>query len=259
MSGVPHDPWHSLASRTSARVGLGRAGASLPTREVLSFALAHAQARDAVHARLDRAALAAEFRPLGLQTIDIESDAADRQTYLRRPDFGRRLSAASEERLAALTCAPCDIAIMIGDGLSALAVQGHASSLLNAFMPLMAKRGLTMGPIILAEGARVALGDSAGALLNARLVMVLIGERPGLSSADSLGVYLTYAPRQNMTDAERNCVSNIRPEGLAPIDAARKIAWLVTAALARQLTGVSLKDESDDPILVPPEGSPRLR
>ncbi len=245
MTDRPRDPWKHLGARTPARIALGRAGASLPTREVLSFALAHAQARDAVHARLDRAALAAQLRALGLNTIDVVSEARDRATYLRRPDLGRQLDDASRERIkAAVRNETCDLALMIGDGLSATAVAAHAPALVGALLPHIKSLGPTLGPVVIAEGARVALGDEVGALLGARLGAVLIGERPGLSAADSLSVYLTYAPRPGRTDAERNCISNIRPAGLAPEAAARNLIWLIKAALALQATGVALKDRS---------------
>ncbi len=245
MTGIPRDPWMVLGARTPSRIAPGRAGSSLPTREVLSFALAHAQARDAVHARLDRAALAAQLRSLGLDTIEAESQARDRASYLRRPDLGRQLADASRQRIeAAAQDTPCDLALMIADGLSAIAVASHAPALVGALLPHVTALGLTLGPVVVAVGARVALGDEVGAALRARLVAVLIGERPGLSAADSLSVYLTYAPRPGRTDAERNCISNIRPGGLAPEAAARNLAWLIKAALALQVTGVTLKDES---------------
>jgi ethanolamine ammonia-lyase small subunit len=245
MSSPPHDPWFFLASRTMARIGRGRTGASLPTREVLAFDLAHALARDAVHARVDRAMLAQALGRLSLTTLEIDSEAVERQAYLRRPDAGRRLSAASAARLAEVAGQRCDLAVMIGDGLSAAAVDAHAAALMAEFAPLAAKLGLAIGPIALAEGARVALGDVVGATLGARFAVVLIGERPGLSAADSLGIYLTFDPKPGRNDAERNCISNIRPEGLPPAIAAQKLAWLVSAALTRKLTGVALKDESD--------------
>ena len=246
MSGVPRDPWFKLANRTPARIGLGRVGASLPTREVLAFALAHAQARDAVHTVLDRGQLAAELAAMGLASIEVESQAVDRQLYLRRPDLGRRLSAASQEQLQRLGGGSCDLALIIGDGLSAAAAQAHAPALVSAFLPYAAALGVKLAAVALAAGARVALGDEIGGALDAKLAIVLIGERPGLSAPDSLGVYLTYQPKPGRHDAERNCISNIRPEGLAPAAAARKLAWLVEAALARQLTGVMLKDGSAD-------------
>lgn len=245
MSVPAHDPWFFLAGRTLARIARGRTGVSLPTREVLAFDLAHALARDAVHARVDRPKLAAALAKLDLATIEVESQAVERQAYLRQPDAGRRLSEASLARLRAIEGGRCDLAVMIGDGLSAAAVDAHAGALVAELAPLVAKLGLTMGPVVLAEGARVALGDVIGATLGARLAVVLIGERPGLSAADSLGVYLTYAPGPGRNDAERNCISNIRPDGLAPAMAARKLAWLIHAALARGLTGVALKDESE--------------
>jgi ethanolamine ammonia-lyase small subunit len=245
VSAIPHDPWFFLAGRTTARIARGRAGASLPTREVLAFDLAHAQARDAVHARVDRGRLAAALARRDLATVDVESEAVERQAYLRRPDAGRRLSAASAQRLAEVAPDRCDLAIMIGDGLSAAAVDAHAAGLVAAFAPLVRERGLALGPVVLAQGDRVALGEVIGAAFRARLAVVLIGERPGLSAADSLGVDLTYDPAPGRNDAERNCISNIRPEGLPPELAARKLMWLVDAALGRRLTGVNLKDESD--------------
>lgn len=242
---VARDPWQALGLRTPARIALGRAGNSLPTREVLSFALAHAQARDAVHARLDRGAIALQLQALGLDTIEAESRARDRATYLRRPDFGRQLDAVSRQRIeAAVQGKHCDLALMIGDGLSATGVAAHAPTLVGELLAHVTSHGLTLGPVVIAEGARVALGDEVGALLRARIVAVLIGERPGLSAADSLSVYLTYAPCAGRTDAERNCISNIRPGGLAPAAAARNLAWLIKTALALQVTGVALKDES---------------
>lgn len=244
MSAPAHDPWFFLAGRTLARIARGRTGVSLPTREVLAFDLAHALARDAVHARVDRPKLGAALGEMGLATIEVESRAVERQAYLQQPDSGRRLSDASQARLSVVGGC-CDLAVMIGDGLSAAAVDAHAAPLMAEFSPLAAKLGLTMGPVVLAEGARVALGDLVGAALGARLAVVLIGERPGLSAADSLGAYLTYAPRPGRNDAERNCISNIRPGGLPPATAAHKLAWLINAAFARGLTGVALKDESE--------------
>jgi ethanolamine ammonia-lyase small subunit len=249
MSGVPRDPWHKLASRTSARIGLGRVGASLPTREVLAFGLAHAQARDAVHALFDPDALAVSLTPLGLASVKLDTQAGDRATYLRRPDLGRRLSTTSVDELAGYKPTQCDLAIVIGDGLSALAVHAHAVDLVAAFQPLAVQMNIAIGPVALVRGARVAVGDVIGAALYAEMVVVLIGERPGLSAADSLGAYLTYRPGPTKTDADRNCISNIRPGGLPPAMAARRLAWLVGAARDRQLTGVGLKDESESAAL----------
>jgi ethanolamine ammonia-lyase small subunit len=184
-----------------------------------------------------------------LETILVASDAATeaggRSLYLRRPDYGRRLAAESRARLAALAAPPADLALVIGDGLSAAAIKAHAVPFIAAFLPHVAALGLALSPVVIAEGARVALGDEVGELLGARAAAVLIGERPGLSSPDSLGVYLTLAPSPGRSDAERNCISNIRAQGLGYELAAFKLAWLVREALRRALTGVDLKDESD--------------
>ncbi len=245
MTDIPRDPWAQLGMWTPARIAIGRAGASLPTREVLSFALAHARARDAVPADLDRSELANRVQSLGVEFIDVESRSPDRATYLRRPDLGRLLDVASRERLiAAKRADTLDLCVVIGDGLSATAVLENASEVLRALLPIADNLKLRLSPIVIAKGARVAQGDEVGELLGARLVAVLIGERPGLSAADSLSVYLTYAPRSGRTDAERNCISNIRHGGLSPVAAAANLGWLITAALSMQLTGVGLKDRS---------------
>lgn len=229
---------------TPARLGLGRAGGALPTRAVLAFEGAHALARDAVLGALDREALAANLVPLGLDTILVESAAPDRATYLRRPDFGRRLSRASRTVLAARPRAPADVVVIVADGLSARAAAANALPVLSHLVPLLRARNVVLGPLVLAGQARVALGDEVGALLGARLAVMLIGERPGLSAADSLGAYLTFEPRLGRTDAERNCVSNIRDGGLGPADAASTLTWLIQQAFALSLSGVLLKDES---------------
>lgn len=238
------DPWVKLARWTPARIALGRTGASLPTREVLAFALAHARARDAVHAPFDPGTISCGLARLGIDTIEVASDAVDRALYLRRPDCGRRLSPGSREALSGRG-APVDLALVVGDGLSATAVHAHAIPLIAAFLPHLRRQNLSLAPVVLARGARVALGDEIGALLQTRAVAVLIGERPGLSSSDSLGAYLTFGPRHGRSDAERNCISNIRTEGLSYEVAAFKLAWLVREALSRSLTGVGLKDASE--------------
>jgi len=217
----------------------------MPTREVLAFAYAHAQARDAVTTPFNGAATAAAIAALGLRTLEVVSRAEDRATYLRRPDLGRRLADESRDRLTAAAKAPCDIAIVVADGLSSAAVHGHAANLLAAFKPRIDAVGWRLGPVAVAHQARVALGDEIGQILKARLVVLLVGERPGLSSPDSLGVYITFAPHIGRTDAERNCVSNIRAEGLSYPAAAFKMAWLVGEALRLGLTGVGLKDDSN--------------
>jgi ethanolamine ammonia-lyase small subunit len=236
--------FRDLRQLTPARVGLGRAGASLPTQALLEFTLDHARARDAVHAQLDVAAVISGLDALGLETLAVSSLAGDRKDYLRRPDLGRKLDARSQDLLAGRHRRACDVAIVVGDGLSSLAVTGHAIELVRRLLVRLASAGLGVGPAVVATGARVALGDEIGALVGARMAVMLIGERPGLSAPDSLGAYLTFAPRPELTDADRNCVSNIHAAGLGYDEAAFKIAWLVREGLARQVTGVALKDES---------------
>jgi ethanolamine ammonia-lyase small subunit len=248
---APHPLLTDLRALTPARVALGRTGASLPTGPLLAFTLDHARARDAVHAAFDAAALVAELGALGLPAHRVASRAADRQNYLRRPDLGRRLDEASAAALAGLRGeadgkADDRLAIVIGDGLSPRAVHAHAIEVMRRLGPRLAADGIAIGDVIVASGARVALGDEIGACLNARMVVMLIGERPGLSAPDSLGAYLTFAPRTGRTDADRNCVSNIHRAGLSHDEAAFKIAWLLRAALARGASGVALKDESGD-------------
>jgi ethanolamine ammonia-lyase small subunit len=237
------DPWADLSHLTPARIALGRTGRSLPTKEVLAFAMAHARARDAVHAALDTASLAADLGDLGWPILTVSSRAGDREVYLRRPDFGRGLDDASRLELARHQ-GTWDLVIVIADGLSATAIHHQAAAVLRAFRPHVDRLGLTMAPLVIASQARVALGDDVAQTLGVRMVAVLIGERPGLSSPDSLGIYLTYDPTQETTDAARNCLSNIRPAGLPHEAAAGKLAWLIAAARSRQLTGVDLKDES---------------
>lgn len=233
-----------LQRLTPARVGLGRSGASLPTPALLGFALDHARARDAVHAPFDEAALAAQLGALGLVVHGVRSRVRDRHDYLLRPDLGRQLEPQAVARLQDGAGQGADIALVVADGLSPQAVQARAAAVIERLLPRFAAAGLTVGPVTIASGARVALGDAVGAALAARLVVVLIGERPGLSVPASLGAYLTYGPRPGRTDAERNCVSNIHGAGLSDDEAALRIAWLAREALARGLTGVALKDDS---------------
>jgi len=248
------DPWEHLRRHTAARIALGRAGVSLPTVEWLRFGVAHALARDAVHLPFDGAALAAALAAQGFDAVQIESQAADRASFLRRPDLGRRLSPRSAALLAGVAGAGCDLAVVVGDGLSARAASTHALPLLLELRPRLEAEGLRIGPVAVAQQCRVALGDEAGACLKARAVLVLLGERPGLSSPDSLGAYLTWAPAPGRADAQRNCVSNIRPEGLPVTEAARKIAWLLAAARRLGASGVALKDGSDSLDLPPAPG-----
>jgi len=236
---APADPWQALRRHTAARIGLGRVGASMPTAELLRFGLAHAQARDAVHSPLDTAALAAALVAEGFQCLQVKSLAPDRQSYLLRPDLGRRIHPDSRTLLEQAPRA--DIALVIADGLSAQAAARHA---LPVAMLLREALGGWPAPVVVAQQGRVALGDDIGAALGARLAIVMLGERPGLSSPDSLGIYLTWAPRTGRMDSERNCISNVRPEGLAYEAAAHKLHFLVRQSLLRQLSGVALKDES---------------
>lgn len=252
---VIDNPWRRLRAFTDARIGLGRAGISLPTSELLAFQLSHAQARDAVHCPLDVPALCTALAelpmPLG-QPLQLHSQAVDRQTYLQRPDLGRRLDEASRELLIAqATEQPSDLAIVIVDGLSSLAVQQNARPFLEAFLPLLGEQlpECRMTPVSVVLQGRVAIGDDIGALLNARAVLLLVGERPGLSSPDSLGLYLTWAPRPGLTDAARNCISNVRPAGLGGTEAAQRAVYLLREAQRLQLSGVGLKDRSASAVI----------
>ncbi|WP_338464344.1 ethanolamine ammonia-lyase subunit EutC [Franconibacter daqui] len=243
-----HDAWDLLRQFTDARIALGRSGASLPTREVLKFGLAHAQARDAIHQPFDSEPLRGELEALGLETLTVHSAAADRDTYLHRPDLGRKLDEESRALLARRK-GNADLLLVIGDGLSSHAVHRQSVGLIRALLPYIETLGLTLAPVALAHQSRVALGDDIGEALGAKAVAILIGERPGLSSPDSLGVYLTWKPERSRIESERNCISNIRPEGLPWEAAAFKLAWLLEQAFLRRLTGVKLKDESDNPAL----------
>jgi len=242
----PSRSMKDLRELTPARVALGRAGASLPTGPLLEFTLDHARARDAVHAAFDAQTLISALADFGLEAIDVRSRAGSRGEYLRRPDLGRRLDQASQQALAKWSAGVCQLALVIGDGLSPTAVHAHAIELVRSLIPQLAANQIKIADVAVASGARVALGDEIGAILGARMVVMLIGERPGLSAPDSLGAYLTFAPRIGRTDAERNCVSNVHGAGLSYDEAAYKIAWLIREGLARGLSGVALKDESGD-------------
>lgn len=256
-SSVVANPWSELRRFTPARIGLGRAGVSLPTAAQLDFQLAHAQARDAVHRPLEVQSLCADIEALGLSTVPLHSAATTRAIYLQRPDLGRQLGPASRQQLETLRAErhaqgvrAHDLAFAVVDGLSALAVQRHAAPLLTEVLALLngpAAEGAprwTIAPVAVVEQGRVAVGDHIGELLDSQIVVVLIGERPGLSSPDSLGLYLTWAPQPGRHDAERNCISNVRPEGLSYRDAAARLLYLLEQARSRRLTGVRLKDES---------------
>lgn len=256
-SATSGDPWQSLRHYTNARIAQGRSGGSLPTAPMLAFQLAHAQARDAVHLPFDAYGISESTANLsGLESTEIlrvRSAATDRSIYLRRPDLGRQLDDDSRVQLQNIAPPPRrhDIIFVIADGLSALAVHKHALPVFALARQALVAAGWSVAPLILAEQARVALGDEIGELLGADQVAMLIGERPGLSSADSLGVYLTYAPRVGRNDAERNCISNVRPDGgLDYVQAAHKLVWLAREARQRQHTGVALKDDSDQHALL---------
>jgi ethanolamine ammonia-lyase small subunit len=247
--------WHDLRRFTPARVALGRAGNGLPTAAHLAFQAAHAAARDSVHAALDAAALGSELTAAGIDSVVVRSAAVDRTTYLLRPDLGRRLCDADRPRVPVV---PGALAFVVCDGLSAIAVQRHAAALLSAVLPAL-RATRAVAPVVIAIQGRVAIGDDIGAVMGAAAVAVLIGERPGLSSADSLGIYLTWQPRPGRLDSERNCMSNIRPAGLPIPQAAAKLLWLIQAMLDLRLTGIRLKDDQHAALAAtepPPHGSP---
>lgn len=247
------NPWSALRRVTPAHVGLGRAGVSVPTVPWLAFQMAHARARDAVHEPVDVSRVDAELQALGLQTLRLHSAATDRAAYLQRPDLGRQLDVASQRALDVLglpyRADAFDLAIAVVDGLSSRAIHRHAAALLRELLPRLQSRhaatdeGWTIAPVAIVEQGRVAVGDVIGDALRAAIVLVLIGERPGLSSPDSLGAYLTWSPQHGRTDAERNCLSNIRPEGLTYSEAADRLTGLLRECRRRRVSGVALKDE----------------
>jgi ethanolamine ammonia-lyase small subunit len=247
-SGHTANPWEELRRLTPARIALGRAGTSLPTAAQLNFQYAHAQARDAVHLPFDHAGLTASLAERGRQTLLLHSAAADRDTYLQRPDLGRRLDATSQDLLrqhAQANPGGYDLAVVVADGLSALAVQRHSLPFLERMEEQALAEGWSLSPVVLVKQGRVAVADEVAELLGAKMVVILIGERPGLSSPDSLGLYFTYAPRVGLTDAYRNCISNVRLEGLSYAMAAHRLLYLMREACRRQLSGVNLKDEAE--------------
>ncbi len=253
------NPWQVLGRLTPARIGLGRSGISQPTAVQLDFQLAHARARDAVHLALDVDGLCSEIEAMGLRTIALHSAATSREVYLQRPDLGRRLDEDSRGRLRHdLTDRPdaaaphaSDLALVVADGLSALAVQRHAAELIDELLMALPSADAAetstawrLAPVTVVQQGRVAVGDEIGHLLGSRIVVVLIGERPGLSSPDSLGIYLTWDPQPGRNDAQRNCISNVRPEGLGYRAAATRLVHLLIESRQRQLSGIELKDDS---------------
>jgi ethanolamine ammonia-lyase small subunit len=241
--------WAQLRAFTSARIALGRAGNSLPTHELLEFKLAHARARDAVHAKLDVQALALELKPVGGECLIARSAAPDRPSYLRRPDLGRRLSADSHRSLTERK-GQFDAAFIIVDGLSAFAAQRHAARMLQSILNLLDPARWSLAPVVLIEQGRVAIGDEVGDCLGSSLSVVFIGERPGLSSPDSLGIYLTWNPHPDLTDANRNCISNIRTEGLSYEAAAHTLLFLMNESRHRKVSGIGLKEDGGSPKLI---------
>lgn len=238
------DSWNALRAFTTARIALGRTGVSLSLKEVLRFKMAHAHARDAVFSKLDIHHLQTSLSALTLPSVVVQSEATDRHVYLQRPDFGRKLSTASHSFLSSLKGISYDVCICLADGLSADAINRHAIPVLEPLCTELAKQGIRTAPVCIVEGGRVAIGDEIGSVLQASVLVMLIGERPGLSSPHSMGAYLTYAPQAGLTDERRNCVSNIRPEGFGYNEAAAKILYLVTEMVRLQTSGIALKDNT---------------
>lgn len=257
--GATANPWQQLRNLTPARIALGRAGTSMPTGAQLDFQFAHAQARDAVHLPFDHASLSAALAHKQQSSLLLHSAAKDRDTYLQRPDLGRRLSQASAELLdqhRENNPEGYDLAIVVADGLSALAVHRNALPMLERIQENASAEGWSLSPVALVTQGRVAVADEVAERLGARMVVILIGERPGLSSPDSLGLYFTYAPKVGLTDAYRNCISNVRLEGLSYAMASHRLLYLMREACRRQLSGVNLKDEAEMPVLAG-DASPR--
>lgn len=244
---VVSNAWSKLRQYTPARIALGRAGTSLPTKPHLEFQLAHARARNAVHHELDVPRLEGALTARGLEHRVLHSAAGNRPVYLQRPDKGRRLNEASREAVSQMPrpAEGYDVVFVIGDGLSSFAIEENAAAFLDVMVPPLKEQGWQIAPLVIVREARVAVGDEVGELLGARMVVVLIGERPGLSSPDSMGIYMTLKPRVGLTDEARNCISNVRREGLSYAGAAHKLMYLMTEARKRGHSGVLLKDEAE--------------
>ncbi len=241
---IDPDPWGHLRRFTAARIALGRAGGSQPTRAVLNFRLAHARARDAVLAPFDLDAVLTPLANAGVAAKPLNTAAADRQSYLLRPDLGRRLDLASAETVDAIAAreGPVDLALIVSDGLAAAAAERHAAATLFALFAGLADTGWKLSPVFVVRLGRVKLQDEIGQRLKARFSLMLLGERPGLGTSDSLGAYFTAGPAPERTDADRNCVSNIRPEGIPPDQAGAKLAWLLKESARSGRSGIHLKD-----------------
>jgi ethanolamine ammonia-lyase small subunit len=240
------DPWHSLKQFTSARIALGHAGSSLPTKANLDFQLAHALAKDAVNLPLDFGKLEQALNVQGYKTLSLQTQAETHQIYLQRPDKGRLLDLPSIESIQhiAQQIEPPDVAVIVADGLSSNAIEKHAVPILKLLIPQLCSSGYSLSPISLVKYGRVAIGDHISELFSARMCIVLIGERPGLSSPDSMGIYFTYQAKVGSTDADRNCISNIHKNGLSYEQALEKLLFLITEADRLQFSGIRLKDET---------------
>lgn len=242
------DPWQKLQQFTQARIGLGRAGVSIPSKAQLQFNLDHALARDAVNTPLNLTQLGTELSAIEVETVVLHSQAQNRSEYLQRPDFGRQLNGESQQTLKAYQTQhpePVDVALVLVDGLSSTAVQQNSVELVRQLRLACAEQQLSTSALFIVQQGRVAVGDAVGQLIGAKSVLLMVGERPGLSSPDSLGIYYTFAPKIGLTDASRNCISNIRPQGLCTEEAVQKALWLINESRQLQLSGVNLKDRSD--------------
>lgn len=240
------NPWQSLRRYTDARIAQGRSGVSLPTEALLAFQMDHASARDAVHVALQTERLTEQLQAVGYDTLLLHSQAADRSEYLQRPDLGRRLDQAAIKRLQQYRQQQgrVKVSLVIADGLSSMAVQHHGAAMAEAVLNRLTSRGFSIAPVSIVMQGRVAVGDEVGECLGAELLIVLIGERPGLSSPDSLGIYYTYQPQAGLTDARRNCISNVRPAGMSIDAACDKLIWLIDQSMCLGTSGVALKDQS---------------
>ena len=248
------DAWIALQQFTTARIAIGRSGGSQRTPSVLDFRLAHARARDAVHAPFDAEALAKKFAEAGFQSVILHTPVHDKQTYLMNPDMGKTLDEDSKKKLAELAKSwkGRDFAVIVSDGLSAIAATEHAVETITALAENLPEKEWAMTPIIIVPYARVKIQDSIGETIGIRHAIAFVGERPGLGSPDSLSAYFTYKPRWSTVESDRNCVSNIRPLGLPPKIAAKKLALLLKESLARGISGTQLKDNIDDSALLEP-------
>lgn len=243
-TGIEPDDWEPLKAYTNARIALGKTGISIPLKESLQFKMAHAHAKDAVYSHLNVDGLQADLESMGLAVHHIRSQAENRDVYLQRPDLGRLLAKDSEDKLRQLASSPADISIIIADGLSATAINTYTGPVVTRLVAEAQQAGYSLAPLLLVEQGRVAITDAIGGILRPRLAIILIGERPGLSSFDSMGAYITYAPEPGLTDERRNCVSNIRDRGLPPALAVDKLMYLINSAFRLQITGVALKDNN---------------